>query len=158
MNRFPSNSKLKHHWNIGWISQIKKELQLWSDLFKFQAEKSLKQWLVFLKKNGLELWSVSFKFKPKNHWNNGEISHIKINCNYGQISFKFKPNNLWNNTWFSQSTNLQLRSDFLYIYVKHHWSNGWISQVKKGLQLWSDFLQCFVFSDKKGLKLWPDFL
>jgi len=57
---------------------------------------------------------------------------------------------------FLGAKGLQLWSDFLHIHVKHHSSNGWISQVKKGLQLWPDFLQCFDLSDKKGLKLWSD--
>jgi len=34
-----------------------KGLQQWSDLLKFEAEKSLKQRLVFEKKNGLQLLS-----------------------------------------------------------------------------------------------------
>jgi len=56
MVRFSSNSKKKSLKQRLDFSD-KKELQLWSDLLKFQAQKSLKHRLVFSEKNGLQLWS-----------------------------------------------------------------------------------------------------
>jgi len=54
MVRFPLNLKQKIiEQRLDFAN--KKELQLWLDFLQFQAEKSLKQRLVFSKKNGLQL-------------------------------------------------------------------------------------------------------
>ena len=60
-------SQIKRECNYGQIS-IKfklKNQQLWSDLLKFEGEKSLKQSLVFLEKNGFQLSSDFFQIQVK---------------------------------------------------------------------------------------------
>ena len=68
----------------------KKGLELWSDLLKFEAEKSFQQRLVYLVKNGFQLSSDFLQIQVKNHENNCGISQIKKDCIHGQIYLNLK--------------------------------------------------------------------
>jgi len=64
MARLPLNSSKRIiETTVGFPRE--KGFQLWSDWLKFQAEKSLKQLLVFSEKNGLQIFSEFLPIQVK---------------------------------------------------------------------------------------------